>query len=242
MFPYMIALLISLFAGQWSHLCLVLFFSQRSTSEKRLMQSSNKRGRTMCWCSSEKLLHKSEGCLYKGFWSRTRVCMIVAMHGCAVYTLSLLILWISTHSRKHRNAHTISEEFPFSFSIWFLTHTKFHADMFQFTRTHPNAHMPTPLPAMYLSGLPCCLSNQRMGSFQLHWSEHIIPFPSSPLLNTQIHATHTYWNTHHHPTHSPGGTMLPTVNPKDWCVSLDKMRLCVITRHYTTEPPSNSIS
>lgn len=107
MFPYMIALLISLFAGQWSHLCLVLFFSQRSTSEKRLMQSSNKRGRTMCWCSSEELLHRSEECLYRGFWSRTRVCMIVAMHGCAVYTLSLLILWISTHSRKHTRAHNL---------------------------------------------------------------------------------------------------------------------------------------
>lgn len=107
MFPYMIALLISLFAGQWSHLCLVLFFSQRSTSEKRLMQSSNKRGRTMCWCSSEELLHRSEGCLYRGFWSRTTVCMIVAMHGCAVYTLSLLILWISTHSRECTCAHNL---------------------------------------------------------------------------------------------------------------------------------------
>lgn len=180
--------------------------------------------------------------VYTGVSDHVQECVWLWRCMDAQYTHCLFWFYGLAHTLASTHARTISEEFPFSFSIWFPTHTKFHADMFQFTRTHPNAHMPTPLPAMYLSGLPCCLSNQRMGSFQLHWSEHIIPFPSSPLLNTQIHATRTYWNTHHHPTHSPGGTMLPTVNPKDWCVSLDKMRLCVITRHYTTEPPSNSIS
>lgn len=40
-----------------------------------------------------------------------------------------------------------------------------------------------------------CLSNLCMGSFQLHWSEHIIPFPSFPLLNTQKHASIMYADT-----------------------------------------------
>lgn len=151
-------------------------------------------------------------------------------------------LWISTHT----NAHLL-KGIPIFF-FYFVPDAHMIICRHVSTCTHPQTHIPTTLLAMYHGGLPCCLSNQRMGSFQLHWSEHIIPFPSSPLLNTQIPppsttpTTHTRTHTCRLPTHSPGETLLPTVNPKDWCVSLDKMRLCVITRHYTTEPLSNWIS
>ena len=78
--------------------------------------------------------------------------------------------------------------------------------------THTRTH--TPFLALYHRGLSCCLSNQCMGSFQLQWSEHFIPFLSFPLLNTQTHKympktyahretrahshTHTHTDTHPH--------------------------------------------
>lgn len=108
-------------------------------------------------------------------------------------TVSLLILSI-TLTRTH--THTNVTVLPLSF-LFCCRHTRMwlYAD----TLTVSEAH--TPL-AMFHGGLPCCLSNQRMGRFQLHWSEHSIPFPSSPLLNTQTHKYMTYRRMHT-PAHAP---------------------------------------
>lgn len=169
------------------------------------------------------------------FWSRTAACVIVSMCGCTV----LHCLSFDFVDYTHRSTQTHITVLPLSF-LFCCRHTRMW--LYAETLTVSEAH--TPL-AMFHGGLPCCLSNQRMGRFQLHWSEHSIPFPSSPLLNTQTHKYMTYRRMHSPahtrllPAHSPGEPPLPIVNPKDWCDSSDKMRLCVITRHYTTEPPRN---
>lgn len=105
------------------------------------------------------------------------------------------------------------------------------------THAHHTHTKPTPLPAMYLSGLPPAVyqTNVRV-VFSSTGLNILFHFPLPHCLTHKC-MPHTHTHTRHRPTRSPGGTVLPTVNPKDWCVSLDKMRLCVITRHYTTETP-----
>ena len=162
-----------------------------------------------------------------------------------MHSLTLAFFWF-----YRSGTHTHVMVLPLSF-LFCCRHT--HACDYMQTclqslkRAHTHTHT-TPL-AMYHGGLPCCLSNQRMGSFRLHWSEDIIPFPSSPMLNTQTHKYMTYIRmhtlAHSHArthTHSPGEPPLPVASLKDWCDSSDKMRLCVITRYYTTDPPRNWIS
>ncbi len=159
------------------------------------MWSSNKRGRK---CAD--LLQKSgvaeewrvftQGFLIMYMCVRSWECMD------AQYTHQ--IFWFFTlahiHTPPQRNSH-----FLFLFCS---QHTRDHMQTCSHSHTHTHARIPTPLLAMYHGGLSCCLSNQCMGSFQLHWSEHIIPFPSSPLLNTQIHASHTQTHTHTQSIHS----------------------------------------
>lgn len=140
----------------------------------------------MCWWSSEKVVTEERRAFRQGFL----ITYIRWMHGCTVYTLPLLILWISTHTNTH-----LLKGIPIFF-FYFVPDAHMIICRHVSTCTHPQTHIPTTLLAMYHGGLPCCLSNQRMGSFQLHWSEHIIPFPSSPLLNTQIpHPPHTHART-----------------------------------------------
>lgn len=108
-----------------------------------------------------------------------------SLGGCTVF-----LFCRSGHTYTQTNTHIMV--LPLSF-LFCCRHRRMwlYADM----STDTEAHTHTPL-AMYHGGLPCCLSNQRMGSFQLHWSEHVIPFPSTPLLNTQTHKYMTYIRMH----------------------------------------------
>lgn len=182
--------------------------------------------------------------VYTPFWSRTVVCMIVGMPGCTVWRcLSFEFVDWHTHTNTKWYYHFL---FYFVADTYTCDYMQTCLQPLKHAQKHTHTH--TSL-AMYHGGLPCCLSNQRMGSFQLHWSEHIIPFPSSPLLNTQTHKYMTYIRMHtlakahtSFPLTRQESPRSPIVNPKDWCDSSDKMRLCVITRHYTTEPLRNWIS
>lgn len=188
----------------------------------------------MCFRKVE--LQSSEH-VYTGVFDHIHKCRIVKMLGCTIHPSSFCFFIFQTF-----NIYT-----QFCFSILFSTLTHEH----RHTHALTHAHTPTRFLAVQHGGLSCCLSNQCMSSFQLHWSEHIIPFPTAQHTNTCLKRCllHTQTLAYTHtlslspstvlPTHSPGETLLPTVNPKDLCVSLNKMRLCVITRHYTTEPLSN---
>lgn len=132
--------------------------------------------------------------VYKRFSSHVHMCEQSQRRMDAQYTHNLiLILHFST---RHTRTYTSTTEFSFSFSISFLTHTHTHTTICRQAHTLTHRHMRTPLLAVYHSGLSCCLSNQCMGSFQLQWSEHFIPFPSFPLLNTQTHKYMLRTNTH----------------------------------------------
>lgn len=166
------------------------------------------------------------------------MCRIVVMLGCTQYTQSTLILHFSSCS-THKNT-PLHKEIPFFyFSLdtngCILHHFLFLTLAVSLSRTHSHKHKL--LQAMYRSGLPCCLSNQCMGSFQLQWSEHFIPFHFSPLPNIE---TLKYMPSHTHShtmfvqcslhMHSTEETLISPVYPKDWCASLGKMRFCAITR------------
>lgn len=146
--------------------------------------------------------------------------MIAATRGCAVHTLSLLILWISTHlvQTRARNLRGIPI-FGFLFgppvqARFFFTQPCSNS----LARTHTHHTCPTPLLAMYLSGLPPAVyqTNVRVvfSSTGLNILFHF-PLPHCLTHKCMPH-THTHrGNTRRRPTHSPGGTALPTVNPKD---------------------------
>lgn len=53
------------------------------------VKQQQKREENVLMCFGKVELQRSEGCLYKGFWSRTFVCMIVEMHECTIYTASV---------------------------------------------------------------------------------------------------------------------------------------------------------
>lgn len=154
----------------------------------------------MTWSSNKKSLQGREVCLYMTFSSHLCVwlCKCVDTQYCLFWFCGLAHIHTM---HMHRYVHMHKLEFPFSFSF-FNKHTICrHAPLM-----HTHEH--TPILAMHHGGLPYCLSNQRIGSFQLHWSEHIIPFPSSPLLNTKTHKSmiHTCIcackNTHTQSTYS----------------------------------------
>lgn len=152
------------------------------------------------------------------------------MHGCTQYTQSALILHFSSCS-----THTYTLflwEIPF---FYFLldTHDCIFTPSLSFSRFLSLSHAPTHtnklLQAMYHSGLSCCLSNQCMGSFQLQWSEHFIPFHSSPLPSTQTlqYMPETLTNTH---THNVRSVFSPhALNRRDTDLpSISKRLMCLL--------------
>lgn len=164
--------------------------------------------------------------------------VIVGMCGCTV--LHCLSFDFADYTHRDARTHTNTTVLPLSF-LFCCRHTRMwlYADPLTVSEAH------TPL-AMFHGGLPCCLSNQRMGRFQLHWSEHSIPFPSSPLLNTQTHKYMTYRRMHT-PAHAPPSRSLtrraPTPHSKSkrlmWFLGQNEIVCHYKALHYRTPEKLN---
>lgn len=180
----------------WSMISSFLFcvvFLLKEQKWKCIMSSSNKR-----WRKCADVLQKSgitaEWRVFTKGFLLTYIC-VNSRRDAWMPNIHTISFWFCT-SAQDTHAHTPPQQnshFLFLFHSW---HTHTHTTICRQAHTLTHRHMCTPLLAVYHSGLSCCLSNQCMGSFQLQWSEHFIPFPSFPLLNTQTHKYMLRTNTH----------------------------------------------
>lgn len=134
------------FVDHWSMIssflfCVVVSFSPRSRSENASCEAATKEGENVLMCFRKVALQRSEGCLHKAFWSRTYVWRIVGMHGCTIYTQSLLILHFSTLTNTHtRTTPQRNSHFLFLFRS---RHTRDHMQTRSLTHTHTHTYTHT---------------------------------------------------------------------------------------------------